>query len=41
MLIAHYLGRGHTLDELLSLSSLEREFFIAAWELEEEAQDGK
>ena len=41
MLIAHYLGRGHTLDELMNLTTLEREFFIAAWELEEEALSGK
>lgn len=41
MLIAHYINLGHSLEELLSLSAVEREFFAAAWELETEALDGK
>lgn len=35
-LIAHYINRGHTLDELLNLSYAEKEFFAAAWEVERE-----
>lgn len=33
-MIAHYINRGHSLEEMLSLSALERMFFQAAWELE-------
>lgn len=35
-LIAHYINRGHTLNELLDLSYTEKEFFAAAWEVERE-----
>jgi len=35
-LIAHYLNRGHSLEELLSLSPAEKLFFGIAWELEGE-----
>jgi hypothetical protein len=34
--IAHYINLGHSLEEMLSLSSLERAFFLAAWEIEQE-----
>lgn len=33
-MIAHYINRGHSLEEMLSLSDLERTFFLAAWEIE-------
>ena len=33
-MIAHYINRGHSLEEMLSLSNLERTFFLAAWEIE-------
>jgi len=39
--IAHYLNCGHSLDELLNLSSLEMTFFLAAWEMEAEMLYGK
>jgi hypothetical protein len=32
--IAHYLGKGHTLEELVNLTSSERLFYMAAWEAE-------
>lgn len=35
-MIAHYINRGHSLEEMLSLSYLERMFFMAAWEIEVE-----
>ena len=35
-MIAHYINWGHSLEEMLSLSYLERMFFIAAWEIEVE-----
>ena len=35
-MIAHYINRGHSLEEMLSLSNLERMFFLAAWEIEVE-----
>lgn len=35
-MIAHYINRGHSLEEMLSLSNLERIFFRAAWEIERE-----
>ncbi len=40
-MIAHYLNRGHSLEELLQLSTLEQAFFLAAWELEVEALNGE
>lgn len=39
-MIAHYLQRGHSLDELLGLSASERLFFHASAELELEALGG-
>jgi hypothetical protein len=39
--IAHYLNRGHSLDELLGLTALELQFFLAAWELEVERLNGE
>ena len=33
-MIAHYLSKGHTLEELVNLSPSERLFFQAAWEIE-------
>lgn len=35
-MIAHYINKGHSLEEMLSLSHLERLFFLAAWEIESE-----
>ncbi len=35
-MIAHYINRGHSLEEMLSLNMLERIFFRAAWEIETE-----
>lgn len=35
-MIAHYINRGHSLEEMVSLSHLERLFFRAAWEIEVE-----
>ena len=35
-MIAHYINRGHSLKEMLSLTMLERIFFRAAWEIEAE-----
>ena len=35
-MIAHYINRGHSLDELVNLTPLECQFFLCAWELEEE-----
>ena len=35
-MIAHYINRGHSLEEMLSLNMLERIFFRAAWEIEVE-----
>lgn len=35
-MIAHYINRGHSLEEMLSLSYLERIFFLAALEIEAE-----
>ena len=35
-MIAHYINRGHSLEEMLSLTYLERMFFMAAWEIEVE-----
>ena len=35
-MIAHYINRGHILEEMLSLTMLERVFFRAAWEIETE-----
>jgi len=32
--IAHYLSKGHSLEELVNLSTSERLFFQAAWEVE-------
>ena len=40
-LIAHYIGRGYSLRELLELSALEKAFFGAAMELEAEEIGGK
>lgn len=40
-MIAHYLNRGHRLEELLGMSFLERMFLLAAWELEVEALNGE
>lgn len=34
--IAHYINRGQRLDDLLALTTVERLFFLAAWELEAE-----
>ena len=34
--IAHYINRGQRLDDLLALTTTERLFFLAAWELEAE-----
>lgn len=33
-LIAHYINKGHSLDELLKLTAVEKAFFLAAWECE-------
>ena len=35
-MIAHYVNRGHSLWEMLSLTMMERVFFRAAWEIETE-----
>lgn len=35
-MIAHYINRGHSMEEMLSLTMLERIFFRAAWEIEAE-----
>ena len=35
-MIAHYINRGHSLEEMVSLSHMERLFFLAAWEIEVE-----
>ena len=40
-MIAHYLNRGHSLEELLGMSFLERMFLLAAWELEVDAMNGQ
>lgn len=32
--IAHYLSKGHTLDEMVNLSMSERLFYQASWEVE-------
>ena len=39
--IAHYLNRGHSLEELLGMTFLERMFLLAAWELEVDALNGQ
>lgn len=33
-MIAHFLSKGHSLDELVNLSPTEKLFFQAAWEIE-------
>lgn len=35
-MIAHYLQCGHKLDDLLNLSSIEKCFYMAAMEIEQE-----
>ncbi|WP_277102727.1 hypothetical protein [Clostridium phoceensis] len=40
-MIAHYLNRGHSLEELLGMNFLERMFLLAAWELEVDALNGQ
>ena len=35
-MIAHYINRGHSLEEMLSLTMLERVFFRTAWAIETE-----
>jgi len=38
---AYYLNRGHTLDSLLSLSYLEKKFYLEAMEYEIEMEEKK
>lgn len=33
-MIAHYLSKGHSLEEMVNLSAGERLFYQAAWEVE-------
>ncbi len=33
-MIAHYLSKGHSLEELVNLKTSERLFYQAAWEVE-------
>lgn len=35
-MIAHFLSRGHTLEEMTGLSPMELRFYRIAWELEAE-----
>lgn len=33
-MIAHFLSKGHTLEEMVNLTPTERLFYQAAWEIE-------
>lgn len=35
-LIAHYINRGHTLEEMVHLTELEKQFYLASLNLEVE-----
>ncbi|MCQ2439606.1 MAG: hypothetical protein MJ074_07570 [Oscillospiraceae bacterium] len=37
-LIGHYINRGYPVDQLLKLNPLEKQFFMAAWEIETETE---